>query len=45
MDLITLYFSEQAFRWIIVGSISGVGLTLLFLIVTLLKESFSKSLW
>lgn len=43
MELISLYFSEQAFRWIVFASISGVGLTLIFLISTLMKEIFSKN--
>lgn len=45
MELITLYFSEQIFRWIVVLSISGVGLTLIFLVATLFKEVFTKKLW
>lgn len=45
MELMTLYFSESVFRFIIIAAISGVGLTLLFLIGTLIKESLSKNLW
>lgn len=38
-------FSQTVFSLIVLGSIAGVGFTLLFLVFVLIKEIQSKQLW
>ncbi|WP_298012076.1 hypothetical protein [uncultured Castellaniella sp.] len=45
MNEIVLNFSESIFSFVVVGSIIGVGFTLVFLLGILVKEMRAEKLW